>query len=295
MKDIKDINEQVEHYAALPYKVIVEYCADQEGYYIARVLELPDLIMTGDTPEEAISDLEKVKRDWIKTYLELGNRMPEPLQLRSHSGNIRVRMEPTLHSALAEMAEVEGISLNQYIATALSRAVGQQEGLLGQSSLASGQDTGVSDRSPEEIIEISTHLCDILKGTPTAVAVNILASVVAANVDMDTIMRTVEEISREMYHAFQKTRPAYAKTRLIGKSSVNDYFDNPLHGRVAVENGVLHFECLNPAMRAVITIKCEDAPGGELAIVPKELWEGLFGKTEMNEKTSNRNESARRS
>jgi predicted RNase H-like HicB family nuclease len=123
----KDIQAQVEHYANLPYKVIIERCDDQGTYYVARVVELPDLLMIGDTPEEAIAELESVKRDWMKTYLELGNKMPEPLDLRSHSGNIRVRMEPSLHSSLALMAELEGVSLNQYMVSRLSHAVGLEE------------------------------------------------------------------------------------------------------------------------------------------------------------------------
>jgi predicted RNase H-like HicB family nuclease len=122
-----NIQTQVEHYASLPYTVVIERCNDQGTYYVARVVELPDLLMTGDTPTEAVTELENVKRDWIKTHLELGNKMPEPLNLRSHSGNIRVRMEPSLHSSLAFMAELEGVSLNQYITSALSHAVGREE------------------------------------------------------------------------------------------------------------------------------------------------------------------------
>jgi len=122
-----NIQTQVEHYASLPYTVVIERCNDQGTYYVARVVELPDLLMTGDTPTEAVTELENVKRDWIKTHLELGSKMPEPLNLRSHSGNIRVRMEPSLHSSLAFMAELEGVSLNQYITSALSHAVGREE------------------------------------------------------------------------------------------------------------------------------------------------------------------------
>ena len=123
-----DIRTQVEYYANLPYKVVVERCDDQGTYYVARVVELPDLLMTGDNPAEAIAELESVKRDWMKTHLELGNKMPELLNLRSHSGNIRVRMEPSLHSSLALMAELEGVSLNQYMVSKLSHAVGIEEG-----------------------------------------------------------------------------------------------------------------------------------------------------------------------
>jgi antitoxin HicB len=137
----KDISKEVEYYANLPYQIVIEKWEDQGGYYAARVVELPGLLMTGDTPAEAIAELEDVKRDWIETYLELGNKMPEPLNLRSHSGNIRVRMEPSLHSDLALFAELEGVSLNQFITTALSQAVGVEKGRRGNISPVMAKET----------------------------------------------------------------------------------------------------------------------------------------------------------
>lgn len=121
------INNQIEYYANLPYTTTIEKRGDQGTYYVARIVELPDLLMTGDTPEEAISELESVKREWIETYLELGNKMPPPLKSRNLSGKFQVRVSPTLHEALALRAALDGVSLNNYITNALSRAVGQDE------------------------------------------------------------------------------------------------------------------------------------------------------------------------
>jgi predicted HicB family RNase H-like nuclease len=123
----REIKAQAEHYAKLPYTITVEQRDDQGVYYIARVVELPDLFITGDTPAEAVTELENIKKDWIETYLELGNKMPKPLKIRQYSGQYRLRMEPSLHKALALMAEMEGVSLNQYMTAALSRAVGRDE------------------------------------------------------------------------------------------------------------------------------------------------------------------------
>ena len=83
--------------------------------------------MTGETPEEAITELESVKRDRIEEYLKLGNKMPVPLNLRKYSGKVILRMAPSLHRQLVKLAELEGVSFNQYMNTALSRAAGHDE------------------------------------------------------------------------------------------------------------------------------------------------------------------------
>lgn len=124
----KDIESEAEYYAGLPYTTIIERRDDQGTYYVAKVMELDGLMMTGDTPEEAVADLESVKREWIETHLEMGNKMPKPLNSRKYSGQYRIRMEPSLHETLARLAVREGVSLNQYMVTKLAQAAGRDEG-----------------------------------------------------------------------------------------------------------------------------------------------------------------------
>jgi antitoxin HicB len=127
----KDLQSRVEYYANLPYAITVVRRDDGHGiYYLALVIELPGLMMTGDTPAEAIADLESVKREWIETYLKLGNKMPEPLHYRHYSGKVILRMPPSLHEKLVQAAELEGISFNQYMVFALSMAAGREEVLI---------------------------------------------------------------------------------------------------------------------------------------------------------------------
>ncbi len=123
----KDVKSRAKYYANLPYTYVVEQCDDQDTYYVARIVELPDLFMVGDTAPEAIAELESVKEEWIETYLELGNKMPKPLKLRNYSGNYPLRMQRSLHKALALYADLEGVSINQYVISALSRTVGREE------------------------------------------------------------------------------------------------------------------------------------------------------------------------
>jgi antitoxin HicB len=118
------IKKDLKYYLELPYSVIVEPWNDGGGpYWVARIAELPHCLIHADTPEEAVKEIQDVKDDWIKSNLERGLPVPEP-RSRKCSGQIRLRISPSLHKLLIDRAEIEGISLNQYMATALATSVG---------------------------------------------------------------------------------------------------------------------------------------------------------------------------
>jgi antitoxin HicB len=123
-----DIKKQVEYYIKLPYTMTVKYRTEQGGYYVAGYIELPDLTMTGDTPEEAVKELLVEKPDWFETCLKLGVNIPLPVEPQKYSGKIVLRMPPSLHESLVRIAELEGISLNQYMLSAIARTIGFDEG-----------------------------------------------------------------------------------------------------------------------------------------------------------------------
>jgi len=118
------IEKELEYYAKLPYTAIVEQWDDGEGpYWVARIAELPHCLIHAATPEKVMKEIQKVKVDWIKSNLERGLPIPEP-RPRKYSGQIRLRISPSLHKLLTYRAETEGMSLNQYMATALATSVG---------------------------------------------------------------------------------------------------------------------------------------------------------------------------
>ncbi len=121
------INKALEYYASLPYSVIVERWDDGQGaYWVARIAELPHCIIHGDTPEEAVKEIEEVKLDWLRSNLRRGIKIPEP-RPRNYSGQIRLRISPSIHRLLSYRAEVENLSLNQYMAMTLAKAVGHYD------------------------------------------------------------------------------------------------------------------------------------------------------------------------
>lgn len=120
----KDIRKDLAYYVKLPYNIIVEPWDDGEvPYWVARVVELPHCLIHGNSPVEAVKEIEEVKRDWIKSNLERGLKIPEPIS-HKYSGQIRLRIPPALHTLLSNRSAAEEVSLNQYMSTALALAVG---------------------------------------------------------------------------------------------------------------------------------------------------------------------------
>src|SRR4030042_3067258 len=116
-------NKDLEYYMSLSYTITLKR-GDGEEYWIARVVELPHCMTHGATPEEALRDIEDAKREWLKSNLEDGLPIPEPAKF---TGQYHLRMPPSLHEALALKSESEDVSLNQFMITALARAVGYAE------------------------------------------------------------------------------------------------------------------------------------------------------------------------
>jgi predicted HicB family RNase H-like nuclease len=123
----KDIKAKVDYYMKLPYTMTVQYQDEQGGYYVAGYQELPDLTMTGATPEEAIKELLLEAPEWFELNIKSGYKIPLPSRHPKYSGRINFRMPKYLHETVAVIAEREGVSLNQYLLTAVAKAAGADE------------------------------------------------------------------------------------------------------------------------------------------------------------------------
>ena len=116
--------KNLEYYLNLDYEIkLRKLHEDEGGGWMAEIPNLPGCMSDGETPEEAIDNLDDAKKSWIETCLELGRPVPEPVT-DEFSGQLRIRIPKTLHRTLAERAKEEKVSLNQYINYQLSRGVG---------------------------------------------------------------------------------------------------------------------------------------------------------------------------
>ena len=111
------------YYLALPYTI--ELIREEDATWFARVVELPGCLSAGDSAEDAAAMIQDAMAGWIELALEDGRNVPEPKPREEFSGKFVVRVPRSLHRDLVEAATKEQVSLNQYIATELARAVGR--------------------------------------------------------------------------------------------------------------------------------------------------------------------------
>jgi antitoxin HicB len=98
---------------------------NSDGTYFARIVEFPGCMTEGDTEAEALENLKDAMRGWVEVQLEDGDPIPPPISDDQFSGKFVVRVPRSVHRDLSQRAEREGVSLNQYVLTALAKAIGR--------------------------------------------------------------------------------------------------------------------------------------------------------------------------
>lgn len=108
------------------YKFDITWSTEDKGF-IATCPEFSGLSAFGLTRTRALEEAEKVLKLFIESSAENGEALPEPQNVQSYSGQLRLRLPKTLHARAAQMAAEDGISLNQFISLAVeSRTSGQE-------------------------------------------------------------------------------------------------------------------------------------------------------------------------
>jgi antitoxin HicB len=123
---IKIERKPLAYYLTLKYPVTLHPAP--EGGYAAEIEDLPGCISQGDTIEETIKMIEEARRLWLESAYEDGLDIPAPRSEDDYSGKFNVRLPKSLHRKLDQLAVHEGVSLNQYLVSTLSLAVGLKEG-----------------------------------------------------------------------------------------------------------------------------------------------------------------------
>jgi antitoxin HicB len=123
---MKTVAKTVEDYLRLPYTIQLRQYED--GTFFADVAELPGCMTEADTAEEALEMVRDAMAGWIEVALSEGLPIPEPAAESEYSGRFLVRAPKSLHRDLVERARAEGGSLNQFVVTTLSRALGGRVG-----------------------------------------------------------------------------------------------------------------------------------------------------------------------
>lgn len=106
-----------------PFRVV----ADPEGGYVILFPDLPGCV----TQVESLGEIPRMAHDvrvlWIETAYEEGLDIPLPSYPEEYSGRFNLRLPRSLHRSLAQGAENDGISLNQYVMSVLARGDAQTQ------------------------------------------------------------------------------------------------------------------------------------------------------------------------
>lgn len=105
------------------------FWSDDDGGYIAISPEFPRLSAFGESAAAALAELCGVLEEAVEQYKEEGWPLPVPETHGGYSGQFRVRVAKSLHSALAQRAEAEGISMNALVTQYLARGLGHDAAL----------------------------------------------------------------------------------------------------------------------------------------------------------------------
>ena len=115
----------LEYYLALKYEVRLRPIAEDEGGgYCATIPELGDLtfVAEGESEQEALANLESLRRDVFTELYRQGKDIPPPKTEEDFSGKFVVRIPKFLHRELFLRAKEESVSLNQLVVALLTRA-----------------------------------------------------------------------------------------------------------------------------------------------------------------------------
>jgi antitoxin HicB len=114
------MNTNIDYYSKLNYPIEIINIPDKEGGgYSACIPQLGRnvFLSDGETLNEALKNLDQIKKEWFEYYLQKGIPIPEPATEteEEYSGKFIVRVPKELHRIIASKAKQNNISLNQYI------------------------------------------------------------------------------------------------------------------------------------------------------------------------------------
>ena len=104
-----------DHYA---YRVL---WSEEDQEFVGLCAEFPSLSWLAGKPETALKGIRKVVADTLEDMQQSGEKIPQPLSLKSFSGKFQVRIPPAVHRELAICAAESGVSLNRFVSAKLSR------------------------------------------------------------------------------------------------------------------------------------------------------------------------------
>ncbi|MBM3236453.1 type II toxin-antitoxin system HicB family antitoxin [Candidatus Poribacteria bacterium] len=102
------------------YATQIDY-SDDDGCFIGHIAGINDVV---GFHGESVAELRAAFEEAVDDYLETCEKLNRPPQ-KPYSGNLRLRIPPEVHVAIATAAEVSGKSINQWAADTFVNALRQ--------------------------------------------------------------------------------------------------------------------------------------------------------------------------
>ncbi len=100
------------------YSARVEFDAE-DRIFVGHIAGIRDIVgFHGESVDELEAAFRKAVDDYLAACMKLKQAPDKPF-----SGRVMLRMSPNLHARASAAAQVKGVSLNQWAAQALERAV----------------------------------------------------------------------------------------------------------------------------------------------------------------------------
>jgi predicted HicB family RNase H-like nuclease len=103
----------------------VELFCDEDGDWLAHLVELPNVSAFGPTMDKALDELAVAWELVKESYREDHQEIPIAPSKRQYSGQFNVRIDRRVHRALVIEAERAGLSLNALVSQKLAKAVNE--------------------------------------------------------------------------------------------------------------------------------------------------------------------------
>lgn len=94
---------------------------DDDGEYLAHFVEMPNVSAFGDSPEQALRELETAWQGVKESFQKHGETVPVAPSRKEYSGQFNIRIDRRLHRALAIEAARAGVSLNAIVSRKLAK------------------------------------------------------------------------------------------------------------------------------------------------------------------------------
>jgi antitoxin HicB len=102
------------------YPVSIKWSDEDEGH-IATIPGIQGLSAFGESAEEALNQLRIAAQAFFQSLKKAGKPLPVFDKVKLFSGQLRLRLPKSLHADLSQGAENEGVSLNTYLISLLTR------------------------------------------------------------------------------------------------------------------------------------------------------------------------------